>query len=273
MALEGANQPRAAREVMLGMDPERDLGWRHSPEEVWPRYWSRLAITWHETGEFQSELAITDRWRDSAAAEWREIRGRALAALGPGQELRKLLATGDTALESFASEWLGISAELAAHGHTRTATAMAESVLTRLELEPDTGWVLRSLLEVDRLLGRPEHELSVLQRIAGNGADSLDGLDLRARIALLSGDTAQVERISSGLAEWSSLPLMGPSLRSSLIRVRARMAAGLGRREEAVELLRTPRGIGSSSAEYHIDPLLAPLRGYPPFEALLKPDN
>ena len=28
-----------------------------------------------------------------------------------------------------------------------------------------------------------------------------------------------------------------------------------------------------SSQEYHADPLLASLRGYPPFEALLKPDN
>jgi hypothetical protein len=27
------------------------------------------------------------------------------------------------------------------------------------------------------------------------------------------------------------------------------------------------------SHAYHADPLLAPLRGYPPFEALLEPDN
>jgi hypothetical protein len=30
--------------------------------------------------------------------------------------------------------------------------------------------------------------------------------------------------------------------------------------------------LGSSHA-FHIDLLLAPLRGYPPFEALLEPDN
>jgi hypothetical protein len=273
MALEGANQPRTAREILIGMDPERDLAWRHSPKDVWPRYWSRLAITWHMTGEYRSELAITERWRDSAAGEWREIRGRALAALGREQEVRELLATGDSALESFAGEWLRLAAELAAHGHPRTATAMAESVLTRLELEPDTGWVLGSLLEVDRLLGRPEHERSVLERIAGTGLDSLDGLDVRARIAVLSGDTAQAERIYTGLAEWSSLPLMGPLLRSSLILVRARMAAGLGRREEAVALLRIPKAGISSPVEYHSDPLLAPLRGYPPFEAFLKFDD
>ena len=273
MALEGANRPRAAREILLGMDPERDLGWRYSPKQVWPRYWSRLAPTYHMTGEYRSELAITDRWRDSAAGEWREVRTRALAALGREREARELLATGDTALESFASDWLRMAAEFAAHGDPRTATAMAESVLTRLKLEPDTGWVLSSLVEVDRLLGRPEHERSVLERIARTGLDSLRGLALRARIALLSGDTAQAERIYTGLAEWSSRPLMGPTLRSSLILMRARMAAGLGRREEAVALLRTPKVGVSSPSEFHFDPLLAPLRGYPPFEAFLKFDE
>jgi hypothetical protein len=273
MALEGVSRPRTAREVLLDMDPERDLGWRHSPEQVWPRYWSRLATTYHMTGEYQSELAITDRWQDSAAGEWREIRGRALAAMGREREVRELLATGDTALESFASEWLRIAAELGAHGHQRTATAMAESVLTRLEFEPDTGWVLGSLLGVDRLLGKPEHERSVLERIAGPGIDTLDGLDVWTRLAVLSGDTAQAERAYNYLAEWSSRPLMAPWLRSSLSIVQARMAAGLGRRDEAVALLQSPRGWGSSPAEYHFDPLLAPLRGYPPFEALLRPDN
>jgi DNA-binding SARP family transcriptional activator len=271
MALESANRPRAAREILLGMDPERDLMALWSPVEKWDRYWSRLAMTWHMTGEYESELAITDRWRDSADGVSRGVRGRALAALGRERELMELLATADTALESFAGEWLSVAGELAAHGHQRTATSMAESVLTRLELEPDTGWVLNSLLEVDRLLGRPEHERSVLERIARTGLDSLAGLDVRARIALLSGDTAQAERIYSGLAEWSSLPLMGPSLRSSLILVRARMAAGLGRREEAVALLQTPKV--ASPVEYHFDPLLAPLRGYPPFEAFLKFDD
>jgi DNA-binding SARP family transcriptional activator len=264
MALESANRPRAAREILLGMDPEPAEG-----EYDWPR----LAMTYHMTGEHESELAITDRWRDSADGVWREVRARTLAALGREREVRELLTTGDTALEAFAAEWLRIAAELAAHGHQRTATAMAESVMTRLKLEPDTGWVLGSLLEVDRLLGRPEHERSVLERIASTGLDSFAGLDVRGRIALLSGDTAQAEMIYRGLAEWSSRPLMGPSLRSSLILVRARMAAGLGRREEAVALLQIPKAGISSSSEHHFDPLLAPLRGYPPFEAFLKFDN
>jgi hypothetical protein len=277
MGLRITNRPRAAREVLLGMDPERDLMWRSSPEEVWPRYWSWLAQTWHMTGEYGSELAITDRWRDSAAGEWREIRGRALAALGRERELLELLATGDSALESFAGEWLRVAAELAGHGHQRTATAMAESVLARLELEPDTGWGLGSLVEVDRVLGRPEHERSVLERLARTELDTLDELEVQARIAVLSADTAQAERIDSVLAEWSSRPLIAPWRRGSLNLARARIAAGLGRREQAVALLSAVLHHGDrasgSSHQYHTDPMLAPLRGYPPFEALLSPED
>jgi hypothetical protein len=183
--------------------------------------------------------------------------------------VREFLASGDTALEPLASEWLGIAAELAAHGHQRTALAVAESLLARLELEPDTGWVLGSIVELDRLLGRPEHERGALERIASTELDSLEGLQVRARIAVLSGDTVQAERISARLVGWSGRPLLAPMLRGSLILARAQLAAGLGRREEAVALL----GARNHPAWDHADPLLAPLRGYPPFEALLKPDD
>ena len=58
---------------------------------------------------------------------------------------------------------------------------------------------------------------------------------------------------------------------------RAQLAAGFGRRERAVELLHEARSRGwfrlGSAHVYHTDPLLAPLRGYPPFEALLRPDD
>ena len=82
LSLQFSNQPRAAREVLRRMDPERDLGWWISPEEVWPRYWWRMAATWHMVGGYRAELDITDRWRDSADAGWQIVRGRALSALG-----------------------------------------------------------------------------------------------------------------------------------------------------------------------------------------------
>jgi hypothetical protein len=93
----------------------------------------------------------------------------------------------------------------------------------------------------------------------------------------LLADTAKAERVDSFLAEQSERPLRSALARGAEILARAHIAAGLGRRERAVALLQdaTARGLlelGSSHA-FHADLSLAPLRGYPPFDALLKPDN
>ena len=87
-------------------------------------------------------------------------------------------------------------------------------------------------------------------------------------------------RRTGSTASWpqeSNRPLRSPQVRGQQILARAHIAAGFGRREQAVALLReaSARGLlelGPSHA-FHADPLLAPLRGYPPFDALLIPDN
>ncbi len=94
---------------------------------------------------------------------------------------------------------------------------------------------------------------------------------------MLLADSARAKRVDSILAEASNLPLRDPWVRGAQILARAHIAAGFGRRDQAVALLReaSARGMlyfGSSHA-FHQDLLLAPLRGYPPFEQLLKPDN
>jgi hypothetical protein len=94
---------------------------------------------------------------------------------------------------------------------------------------------------------------------------------------VLQADTAKAETIDGILAEDSNQPLRSPRVRGALILARAHIAAGLGRREQAVALLREASARGmfdlGSCHEFHTDLLLAPLRGYPPFDALLKPDN
>jgi hypothetical protein len=156
--------------------------------------------------------------------------------------------------------------------------AIAESLLARFELEPDSGLSRASdIAWANRLLGRTEHERHALEQIARSHPDTLAKLEAEARIAVLLADTARAEGIDSILAEQSDRPLRNPWVRGAQILARAHIAAGFGRRERAVALLRdaSSRGmlhLGSSYA-YHEDLLLLPLRGYPPFEALLKPDN
>ena len=102
-------------------------------------------------------------------------------------------------------------------------------------------------------------------------------MEAQARIAVLLADTAQAERIDSILAEQSNHPLRTPRVRGAQILARAHIAAGLGRREQAVALLRSASARGmldlGPSHAYHQDLLLTPLKGYAPFDALLEPDN
>jgi DNA-binding SARP family transcriptional activator/TolB-like protein len=278
-ALQRSNQPRAAQEMLRRLDPERDLGWRVSPEESRPRYWWHLAASWHVLGEYRTELGVTDRWRDSTTWEWQVVRGRALGALGREREVMELLRRmAGLSVDSVASPHLTIATELAAHGHPRAAMAVAESVLVRLQLGPDIDPSRAgNIAWANRLLGRKEHERAALAQIARSDADTLAKLEAQARIAVLLADTARAGRIDSILAEQSNKPLRNPWVRGAQILARAHIAAGFGRREPAVALLQdaSARGMlpeGSSHA-FHADLLLAPLRGYPPFDALLKPDN
>jgi DNA-binding SARP family transcriptional activator len=274
-----SNQPKAAREILqaareivLRLDPERAVEWNS-----W--HWWRMAATWHMPGNYAAELQITERWRDSAAVEWQVIRGRALAALDREREVRALLASSaEVSVDSMAGHQLEIATELAAHGHDRTAMAVAESILARFELKPDAGWSRASdHAWANRLLRRTENERVALERIARSDADTLAKLEAKARIAVLQADTAQAGRIDDILAEQSHRRLRNPWVRASEILARAHIAAGFGRREQAVALLREASTRGGfslgSSHKYHADLLLAPLRGYPPFDALLKPDN
>lgn len=245
--------------------------------ESW--YWSTMATTWHMSGDHASELGITDRWRDSAAVEWQGVRGRALAALGREREVMALLASSaGMSVDSVAGHQLDMATELAVHGHLRTAMVIAESLLARFALEPDTGWSRASdIAWANRLLSRTQHERDALEHIARSDADTLAKLEAVARIAVLLADTAQAEMIDSALKEQSDRALRNPWARGALILVRAHIAAGFGGREQAVSLLRDASARGKlgwgSSYSFHEDLLLLPLRGYPPFEALLKPDN
>jgi hypothetical protein len=262
------------------MHPEHDIPWGEPGQEDWRRrYWWYLSASRHMLGEYRAELDITDRWRDSTSRAWRIVRGRALGALGREREAMELFRrTAGASEDSVASQQLAIATELWAHGLSRTAEAMAESVLSRVEPGRDiVPKQAENIAGANRLLGRKEGEREALAQIVGNSSNTLAGLEASARIAVLLADTVRAEEIDALLAEESSRPLRNPWVRGAQILARARIAAGLGRREQAVALLQeaSARGmldLGPSHA-FHIDLQLAPLRGYPPFEALLTPDD
>ena len=155
---------------------------------------------------------------------------------------------------------------------------VAEALLARLEREPiiDAGHASPSRW-ANRLLGRTEQERKALETVARSHEDELAKMEAEARIAVL---LPTRPRPRGSTAVWPSratgrLRTRRPERRRSSLGLTSPPA--FGRREQAVALLQdaSARGmldLGSSHA-YHADLLLAPLRGYPPFEALLQPDN
>ena len=108
-------------------------------------------------GEYRAELDITDRWRDSAAREWQVMRGRALAALGREREVMELFRSmAGASVDSVAERRSTIATELAVHGHPRTAMAVAESLLARLELGPDIDSEPRDEYRLGESAARPD---------------------------------------------------------------------------------------------------------------------
>jgi hypothetical protein len=267
----GSNRPKAAQQILRRLDPlDPWWGWAPAPEG----YWGWMAVSHHMLGRHQAELEITDRWRDSAATIWPYLRGNALAAMGREREVLELFQSLIARpIDEVVGPLLKMASELAVHGHHRTAAAIAESVLVRLEgLSVDSGRS-KDVAWADRLLGRRNEELVALERMAPDEND----LDRLARIAVLRGDTAEADRIDSILAEQGREPLRSPGVRGNRLLARAHIAAGLGRRAQAVDRLREAVAHGEfwggAFFTFHHDVLLAPLRGYPPFDALLKPDD
>ena len=183
----------------------------------------------------------------------------------------------EASVDTVAERQLRIATELWIHGHRGAAAALAESVLVRLEIGAHQSQRAGAIAWANRLLGRKERERAALELVVRGAADTLAKLAAAARIAVLLADTAAAERIDGILAGESNVPLRSPWVRGAQILARAHIAAGLGRRERAVALLQEARERGmlelGSSHAFHEDLLLAPLRGYPPFDALLIPDN
>jgi hypothetical protein len=130
-----------------------------------------------------------------------------------------------------------------------------------------------------RVLYEPLANLARPERPPGWSEPAAFSLALRFHgrlgvIAARRGDRAGAERIAEELRQIDRPYLYGESLYS-----RAMIAASLGDKAAAVQLLREAiaqgLGIGVEWEGYavllHRAPEMAPLRGYPPFEELLKP--
>jgi DNA-binding SARP family transcriptional activator len=282
------NRPREALDLLLRVDLER--GW----VKDWQLYWVVLADARHLAGDHEGELE--------------DIRGRrarppegvidpetgllseemvALAALGRAEELNQTLDEYLARPQTWpwwpATVMRMLAEELRAHGHEDAAQSMVERTLAFYEA-----------LSADERAAGPQEEIAVPARIRAmvlsavdrreeSGdiwaaiADSLPRSDLAwaaahgivGAISAQLGDRVEALRRFELVAEFESPAPLWDYL---VAYWQARIMAQLGDRRRAVALLREAFARGQIfSTGFHRDRWLAPLRGYPPFEELMRP--
>jgi tetratricopeptide (TPR) repeat protein len=248
----------------------------------------RLEIPWYDGWVTSSEILhlLQDHERELELARegldrlpenlfLLECEGRALAALGRSSEVRSRAAviasrpsppgiSPGSVLETLAGE-------LRAHGDRSASLAVVDAALAWHGGQPAA---FRAAAGGQLLLGRllylgerwAEAE-SVFESLAADTASMVVALGYLGSIAARSGDREEATRWSEELER-----VQMPYLRGVNTRGRARIAALLGDRDEAVQLLRRAFSEGVGYGLWlHTDMDLESLRGYAPYQELVKP--
>jgi DNA-binding SARP family transcriptional activator len=266
----GVNRPHEALGVLRTIDPDRGL----LRESGFP-YWWALTTAYHVLGDHGRELRAAARARKQYAGTWDALflEMRALAALGRVPALKARLDEGTgLAPGAFWSPELAlvlVGKELRAHGQQDAARdVFARAVAWQRAGPPLAAPGGRGpLIYALYLAGDWEAAQGVAAELAAEDSSDWYSRAFLARLAARRSDQAQAERISQTLASIDQ-----PYLFGSLTLARASIAALLGKRADAVALLRQALAEGFPYVhELHIDADLEALRGYPPFEELLRP--
>jgi tetratricopeptide (TPR) repeat protein/TolB-like protein len=299
-----ANRPRLAAETLGTLAAQRGA----PTVNAWAVFF--LADAQHLLGQYAAELETARKGRQQfpTMVGFHGKEARALVALGRLGEAERpvdeALAVSYASRTSTGGELASpgqvdpgevmclLAMEMGADGHSQAAVAMARRAAAWFEARPASSrkapssrWVLAlaKFLAEDwdgaRVLYEPLANLTRPERPSGWSEPAAFSLAVRFRgrlgvIAARRGDRTGAERIAEELRQVDRPYLYGESLYS-----RAMIAASLGDKAAAVQLLREAiaqgLGLGVEWEGYavllHRAPEMAPLRGYPPFEELIKP--
>ena len=160
--------------------------------------------------------------------------------------------------------------ELRAHGHHEASRAIGERALLYHERRPaQIALTSRYRAYLSGILGNLERwddAQLIAEELASEDQANLDYLGILGTLAAGRGERDEALRISEELAG-----LDRPYLRGDNTYWRAGIAALLDEKEQAVSLLRQAHEEGQALSRIHGDTDFEPLRGYPPFEELMRP--
>lgn len=266
------NRPREALSVLADIDPTRGV------IRGGPVYWFVLTEAHHILGDHRRELRAVRRARelypDEARLIWPEV--RALAALGRLEELERTVDSRPLTLDLRHPAPNGgyllvlLGADLAAHGHRAAAVEYYTRALAWYRDRVADGDTEQrgNLAVVLALMDQNQAAEARFRQLALEQPDVMAYRGMLGLLAARQGDRAEAERLVRWLAERGGSP---PSnWRAPWYR--ALIAAQLGDREEAMTRFREAFELGAIHGfNVHVEPFLDPMRGYPPFEELLRP--
>ena len=256
------HRPRQAIEFLSQGDPK---SWFRAP---W-LYWDQLSGAYHMLGDYRQELEEVHRGQSQQTTNPLFIKAqerRALAALGRTEQIEALLQEFHSPRRGY--NMANLAAELRAHGHESAATEMLHRAIEWYEgrsPEQKSGLLERfTLAAVFLRVGRLDEAQVLLEGLLEDDPSRYRAGTL-ARLGVVAarqGDHEEAYRISRLLEEEEG------QVPSDVAYGRAQIAAALGERERAMELLR--QSDRWPHVSWHEDPLLEPLWDYPPFKEWLR---
>jgi TolB-like protein/tetratricopeptide (TPR) repeat protein len=268
--LIAANRPREALESLADLRAHLPLG------AAWSFVWQAETQALHMLGQHDRELAAARRARASVAGQLFAMtyEGRALAALDRVEDLRSLVGEIVVAPEqpglTPGDALFVLAQEARAHGHLDASLEIARRALAWLNQQPqvETSAAERVLRgELLYLQGDWQQAGAVFAALAADSIEVVEALGHQGTTAARVGDADRARAFAEQLA---TLPTQrsGPDATAW----RARIAAALGRRDEAVRLLRQAftEGLGYG-IWLHCDPDFASLHGFEPFDEVVRP--
>jgi TolB-like protein len=249
----------------------------------WYYHWRVYTEILHILGDHDRELEVAREAREyiSGVLYAMTLEARALAALGRLDELtalvEQILLAGAQPQLTPGEALAELADEAVAHGYQSTCFEIADRALDWLDGQPQAYRLTAAARSLyGRLLlvrERWDEAASVFAALAADSADItsslavVSALGYQGSIAAHQGDVESARRFANEL-ESRALP----SLRGWNTCWRARIAALLGEREQAVSLLRRAfsEGIGYGIWA-HRDLGFESLREYGPFQELMRP--
>ncbi|MBA2686428.1 MAG: hypothetical protein H0U66_18230 [Gemmatimonadaceae bacterium] len=283
-----ANRPERALQMLETINPQTDLSWTTDSSHF--DYWSGFTEALHLLGRHDDELRRASEMPNIAPLTRAWLRGRALAALGRPREVLALVDTALT-LQTETSNHLGlapytngrpqysatpawvavwVSRELAVHGDSATSKKVAARAMDwyRGRVADERSSIEERIVAVWALdlMGQYPQAEQIARSLLATDSTNVDYRGMVAGLAAERGDSA----VTSAGDAWLSRQ-HGDSVSWTASYYRARDAALLGHRADAVARLREAIDAGAWPLYLHVDPAFRVLRGEPGYAALMTP--